>query len=88
MQQLIRNRCSNLLELNLSRNQIEAEELANMIKKLGLERESAFGNLHFKLRVLNLAHNPASQMEGKVARVLEGFYGERAQKLFICTDRY
>lgn len=88
MQQLIRNRCSNLLELNLARNEIEAEEMASMLKKLSLERESAFGNLHFKLRLLNLAHNPATQMEAKVARLLEAFYGERHQKLFICVDRY
>lgn len=61
---IVRNRSSNLLELNLSDNKIEIDEFINIMKTI--ERESSFGNLHFKLRVLNLMQNPMKDFDFKV----------------------
>jgi len=54
MTNLVRNRMSNLLELDLSYNQIDIDEFVGMMAKNNMSKESAFGNLHFKLRILNL----------------------------------
>jgi len=54
MTNLVRNRMSNLLELDLSYNQIDIDEFVGMMDKNNMSKESAFGNLHFKLRILNL----------------------------------
>ena len=49
---LVRNRCSNILSFNLSDNDIEIEDFTMFMKVI--ERESSYGNLHFKLRLLNM----------------------------------
>lgn len=54
MTNLVRNRMSNLLEFDLSYNQIDIDEFVGMMAKNNMSKESAFGNLHFKLRLLNL----------------------------------
>jgi Leucine-rich repeat (LRR) protein len=54
MTNIVRNRMSNLLEFDLSYNQIDIEEFIGMLAKNNMSKESAFGNLHFKLRMLNL----------------------------------
>jgi Leucine-rich repeat (LRR) protein len=74
MQQLIRNRCSNLLELDLSHNSIEVEEFTTLMTKMNIERESHFGNLHFKLRVLNLSNNPMRDFQFKVDKLMKEYY--------------
>lgn len=51
-----------MLSFNLSYNQIEIEEFVTTMTKFNLEKESAFGNLHFKMRVLNLIGNPLHQL--------------------------
>ena len=83
---IVRNRCSNLLELSLANNAIEAEELVLAFQKTNLERESCFGNLHFKLRILNLCGNPMEDLHFKVKKLLAQFYSGRSQKLLICTN--
>ena len=70
MTNLVRNRMSNLLEFDLSHNQIDIDEFVGMITKNNMHRESAFGNLHFKLRILNLKENPLQDMEYKVNQKL------------------
>ena len=69
---LIRNRSSNLLQINLSDNKIEYEEFSMMMKTV--EKESSFGNLHFKLRVLNLMGNPMRDFDFKVQKLLRTYY--------------
>jgi len=54
MTNLVRNRMSNLLEFDLSYNHIDIDEFVMMMAKNNMSKESAFGNLHFKLRILNL----------------------------------
>jgi hypothetical protein len=54
MTNLVRNRMSNLLEFDLSHNLIDIDEFVGMMAKNNMSKESAFGNLHFKLRILNL----------------------------------
>ena len=61
---LVRNRSSNLLHINMSNNQIEVEDFIMMMKNI--EKESSFGNLHFKLRVMNLTYNPLKDFDYKV----------------------
>ena len=68
---LIRNKCSNLLELNFSDNLFEYEEFSSALTKVGLEKESQFGNLHFKLRILNLRDNPMKDFYQKVNKLLD-----------------
>ncbi len=70
----MRNRFSNILELNLSHNLIEAEEFSRMLTQLNMEKESAFGNLHFKLRILNLTENPMKEFDTKIDKILSTFY--------------
>jgi hypothetical protein len=70
MTNVVRNRNSNLLELDLSHNLIEIDEFTLMMSKLNMAKESAFGNLHFKLRILNLNENPMKDMEYKVKQKL------------------
>ena len=88
MTNLVRNRCSNILELNLSHNLIEAEEFSRMMTQLNMERESSFGNLHFKLRILQLAENPMKQFETKIDKILTAYYLKRHQKLLIVSSKY
>ena len=66
MTNLVRNRNSNVLEMDLSNNMIDIEEFTGMMSKLNMAKESAFGNLHFKLRILNLIENPMKDMEYKI----------------------
>lgn len=71
MTNLVRNKCSNILEINLSKNAIEAEEFSRMMSQLNMEKEAAFGNIHFKLRILNLSENPMKDFDSKVNKILK-----------------
>jgi hypothetical protein len=64
------------------------EEFIAMMAKTNLERESSFGNLHFKLRLLNLNFNPLKDFDFKINKILKSYYESRFQKLFICTSNY
>lgn len=77
MTNLVRNRMSNLMEFDLSFNQIDIDEFVGMMAKNNMSKESAFGNLHFKLRLLNLKENPLQQMEYKVDQKLKEYYTMR-----------
>ncbi len=77
MTNIVRNKCSNLLQVNLSHNQIESEEFSRMMSQLNMEKESAFGNLHFKLRILNLNDNPMKDFDKKVNKILTDYYTKR-----------
>ena len=63
--------------MNLSHNQVEAEEFSRMMSQLNMEKESAFGNLHFKLRILNLTHNLMMQFDSKIDKILNTYYQKR-----------
>ena len=69
------------MHLDLSYNHIEIEEFAAMLKVLS--GESHFGNLHFKLRLLNLMGNPMKAFDYKIEKMLDQFYTVKPQKLLI-----
>ena len=69
MPSLVRNRCSNLMRLDLSQNEAEIEDFVAMMKSL--QPESAFGSLHFKLRLLLLNSNPMMAFDFKIRKILE-----------------
>ena len=84
--ELVRNRLSNLMELDLSSNQIDIDEFIALLKII--EVESSFGHLHFKLRFLNLVNNPMKDFDFKVQRKLKEYYERSQQKLFIIANDY
>ena len=86
MQNLVRNMCSNILELDLTHNLIEYEEFAGMFTKCNIDSDSCFGNLHFKLRILNLFNNPMKDFAFKINKKLKEYHSSNFQKLLICTS--
>lgn len=53
-----------------------------------LESESTIGNLHFKLRILNLLNNPMKDFDLKLTKRLENFYQNKYQKVLIIANNY
>ncbi|CDW87576.1 UNKNOWN [Stylonychia lemnae] len=83
---LVRNRCSNILSINLSDNLIEIEDFTRLMGVL--DKESSFGHLHFKLRLLNLHQNPMKDFDFKVQKLLSSYYQSKHQKLMILASNY
>lgn len=71
----------------MANNSVEIEDFTNMMTRYNIEKETAFGNLHFKLRVLNLSNNPMKDFQFKVDKYLDSFYdAKRYPKLMILAD--
>lgn len=69
---LLRNRMSNILSIDLSNNAMEIEDFTTLMKVIG--EESSFGNLHFKLRLLMIHSNPMRDFDFKIKKYLDEYY--------------